>query len=111
MASTRDQQRQQATAQRLLEGDIVERGLIQEAGLYQSTRGANRRGALARERRIVCDRLEAGVRRENLGGQEQIINDVLRVLRRKKPRYLHKSAKGRRLLKELRKARRVLAGS
>jgi hypothetical protein len=109
MPLTRDQQGQQATGQRLLEGDIVERGLIQERGLYQGTRGPNRRGALARERGIACDRLEAGLRRENLAGREQIVNDALRVLRGRRPRYLDESVEGLRLLRMLRRARRALA--
>jgi len=47
------------------------------------------------------------LRRENLGGQAQIIADALRVLRRKKPKYLQLSAAGLKLLGKLRAARRA----
>jgi hypothetical protein len=103
VALTTNERRHQAIGQRLLERDLVSNGLIRRRGLYE--RG---QGAMARERQNVCDQLVVSFRRENLAGQDQILQDGLRVLRGKKPRHLQQSAKGRRLLRQLRAARQVL---
>src|SRR5437867_10463114 len=103
MSLTRDEQRHQAIGQRLLERDLVDDGLIRRRRLYE-----HGRGAMARERRNVCNQLVSAFRRENLGGQTQIIADALRVLGRKKPKHLQQSPAGRKLLSALRAARRLL---
>lgn len=103
MALTANERRHQVIGQRLLERELVTDGLISRRGLYE--RGP---GAMARERRHVCDQLAASFRRENLAGRDQILQDGLRVLRGKKPRHLQQSPTGRRLFEKLRAARRSL---
>jgi hypothetical protein len=111
MSMTPGEQAAHAAGRRELMDALVAAGLISGVSLYSSGSGQTQA-----EIQNVVERLEIGLRRENLAGQRQgrahgyaeVVKDVLRAMAGKKAPSLERSRRGRKVLGLVRLLRRAL---